>query len=79
MPYQGCNFLNFGFGNYLISYFILAILVVSSLLILKKSNLLKHIKQKARENTNPVDILKERLAKGEITKEEFNNLIDKIK
>jgi putative membrane protein len=70
-PMQGSGFFGIGYGwIFQIIIFILFFLVVWWLM----KNNSSAFKQEKAPNENPADILKRRLAKGEITKKEFEEL-----
>ncbi|TYB30483.1 MAG: hypothetical protein FXF47_08995 [Candidatus Mcinerneyibacterium aminivorans] len=79
MPFNECFYLNYGTGGYILGIFVILIIIGLVFLIFHKNQDLTLIKQKNVNETSPENILKVRLAKGEITLKEYKKLLDKIK
>jgi len=80
---EGCGFIwgwghmmNFGLGG-IFMWVIFFIIIVVVLYLIMQSNKPKIYNSSFIEN--PIDILKKRYAKGEITKEEFENMKKDLK
>jgi putative membrane protein len=61
----------FGLGSFIM--IIVWILIIVGVVVLVKSLMIGHDSRNIRHNDRSVEILKERYAKGEINKEEFEN------
>jgi putative membrane protein len=73
---NGFGMMRFGFGGWFmgIIYFLIIIAICLAVFFIVKNN----IKSTARNNETPLEILKKRYAKGEISKEEFEKIKNDI-
>lgn len=81
----GDDCMMYGMGGMWFLWILIVVIIIGGAVMLFKSgskspgNLSGDIKGEQSARTKPLDIAKERYARGEITEEEFNRIVHKLK